>query len=97
MKETDTMTLTYATLTLDLPFVESKKGRRAILNTIKERLSKMNCSLLDISGEYPKEAEIALSFLALTEQDARQKLETIETALAAKFPDLHIALAFEFL
>ena len=40
----------------ELPFVFSLKERRKILNSIKEKLKKFNVSVLDISGEYPKEA-----------------------------------------
>ncbi len=92
-----TMTLTYATLTIDLPYVSSKKGRRAVLNSIKERLSAMNCSVMDISGEYPKEAQIAISFLSPDEQSARQKIEKIETMLASRFPDIEVVIDYESL
>jgi len=91
------MTLTYATLRVDLPFVSSKKGRRAIINSIKERLSRLNCSLLDISGEYPKEAEIAISFLSFNEQSAISKIEKIETLLETKFPDIETTLTYDFI
>jgi len=91
------MTLTYATLRLDLPFVSSKKGRRAIINSIKERLSKLNCSLLDISGEYPKEAEVAISFLSTNEQNAISKIEKIETLLATKFSEIEAILTYDFI
>ncbi|RUM45697.1 MAG: DUF503 domain-containing protein [Hydrogenimonas sp.] len=89
------MTLTYATLRLDLPFVASKKGRRAIINAIKDRIGTLNCSILDISGEYPKEAEIAIAFLASDEQSVQQKIEKIETILATKFPEVEIELTYE--
>ena len=91
------MTLTYATLTIDLPYASSKKGRRAVLNAIKERLSKMNCSLLDLSGEYPKEAAVVVAFLTPTQQDARDKIEKIETMLASRFPDLEVTIDYETL
>ena len=91
------MTLTYATLTLDLPYVASKKGRRAVLNAIKERLSSMNCSLLDVSGEYPKEGEIAIAFLSPDEQSAKQKIEKIESLIASRFPDIQTTLDYEIL
>ena len=91
------MTLTYATLTIDLPFAESKKGRRSILNSIKERLSHMNCSVLDISGEYPKEAQIAVAYLSPSEQEAKQKIEKIETLLQNRFPDIHAEITYDYL
>ncbi len=43
----------------ELPFAFSLKDRRKIINSIKSRLKKFNVSMLDISGEYPKEASIA--------------------------------------
>ncbi len=91
------MTLTYASLRIDLPFVESKKGRRALLNSIKERLSKMNCSVLDLSGEYPKEAEIGIAFLSPDRQHAEQKIEKIETMLASRYPEIQTELTYELL
>ena len=91
------MTLTYATLRVDLPFVSSKKGRRAIINSIKDRLSKLNCSLLDISGEYPKEAEIAISFLSSNEHSAISKIEKIENLLETKFPEIEAILTYDFI
>jgi uncharacterized protein YlxP (DUF503 family) len=91
------MTLTYAALRLDLPFVTSKKGRRAVLNSIKERLSHMNCSLLDLSGEYPKEAEIGIAFLSPDEQRAKHKIEKIETMLESRFPEIQTELNYELL
>jgi uncharacterized protein YlxP (DUF503 family) len=91
------MNLTYATLTIDLPYVSSKKGRRAILNSIKERLSAMNCSVMDISGEYPKEGQIAIAFLSGDEQSAKQKIEKIETMLASRFPDIQTVIDYELL
>ncbi len=91
------MTLTYATLTIDLPFAESKKGRRSVVNSIKERLSRMNCSVLDISGEYPKEAQIALSFLSRSEREAKQKIGKIETMLESRYPDIRSELTYDHL
>ncbi len=91
------MILTYATLRVDLPFVESKKGRRAVLNSMKERLMKMNCSVLDLSGEYPREALIALAFLSPDRDQAASKIEKIERMLESRFPDIETELSYEFL
>ncbi len=89
------MTLAYATIRVDLPTAESKKGRRAILNSLKERLSKMNCSVLDISGEYPKEALIAIAFLSTDEQRAKQKIEKIEKMFELRFPEIEMEISYE--
>ena len=91
------MTLTYVNLRIDLPFVSSKKGRRAKIRSIKDRLSRLNCSILDISGEYPKEAEIAISFLTIDEQSAISKIEKIETILETKFPEIETTLTYDFI
>lgn len=91
------MTLIYADLTIDLPYVTSKKGRRAVLQGIKERLHRMNCSVLDASGEYPKEARIALAFLAPDDQSARQKLESIERMLEEHYPDLAVEVRYDII
>ncbi len=89
------MTLSYADLTIDLPYVTSKKGRRAVLQGIKKRLHRMNCSVLDISGEYPKEAQIALAFLSTDDQNAKQKIESVERMLEEHYPDLALELHYE--
>jgi len=89
------MTLTYADLTIELPYVTSKKGRRAVTESLKERLKKMNCSVLDLSGEYPKEAHLAIAFLALDEQSAHAKLESIERMMESRFPELQADLTYE--
>ncbi len=84
-------------ITLDLPYVESLKGRRKILNSIKERLSKLNISILDISSEYPKEAEIAIVFLALSEEDIQKRLQNIEKILDRYFSDIEYSISYEIL
>ncbi|WP_187648332.1 DUF503 family protein [Nitrosophilus labii] len=84
-------------ITLDLPYVESLKGRRKILNSIKERLSKLNISTLDISSEYPKEAEIAIVFLALSEEDIQKRLQNIEKILDRYFSDIEYSISYEIL
>ncbi|MCF6201681.1 MAG: DUF503 family protein [Hydrogenimonas sp.] len=89
------MTLTYATLTLDLPLIETKKGRRAVTNSIKERLKNMNCSVLDLSLEYPKEAAIAIAFLSENESSAHKKIEKIEQLIQNRWPHIEASLDYE--
>ena len=91
------MLIVHALLTLDLPHVTSLKGRRKIVNSIKERLRHKNLSVIDISGEYPKEAAIAICFLALSEPDARKKLQSIEETILRYHPDLSFDLSYEIL
>jgi len=76
--------LLYLTFTLD--DVTSLKGRRAFLNALKMRLGRMNLSLLDLSGDYPKEAQIAVAFLAPNAKEAAKRRESIETLIETHFP-----------
>ena len=84
-------------ITIDLPYVQSLKGRRKIINSIKDRLSKMNLSVLDISSEYPKEAEIAIAFLTLSENDIQKKIQSIEKILDRYFSDINYEISYEIL
>ena len=66
---------------IDLPYVESLKGRRSVLSGIKEILKKLNVSVLDISSEYAKEAELAVVYAAANERLCNQRFQTIENLL----------------
>ena len=66
---------------LELPYVNGLKGRRAIVNSIKDKLKKLNLSILDISGEYVKEADIAICYLAPNSKEAIKYITTIESIL----------------
>ncbi len=66
---------------LDLPYASGLKGRRAIVNSIKERLKRLNISVLDISSEYVKEADIAICYLAPNSKESAKYLEKIESIL----------------
>jgi uncharacterized protein YlxP (DUF503 family) len=78
-----------------LPHVSSLKGRRALLNAIKERLKKFNLSQLDLSGEYPKEATIAIIFLAPDEMHAIRQIEKIESMLESSYPEAEFSISYE--
>ena len=80
---------------MKLPYASSLKGRRAVLNAIKERLKKFNLSQLDISGEYPKEASIAVIFLSPGEKEAVQQLQKIESLLESSFPEVEFEISYE--
>ena len=82
-------------LHLDLPDVHSLKGRRSILNSLKERLKTFNVSVLDISSEYPKEATIALAFLSPDTVSAEQYRRKIETMIESRFPEHPCEIDFE--
>ncbi len=91
------MQIVYFLLTLDLPYVQSLKGRRKIVSSIKERLKNRNISILDASGEYPKEAQIAGVFLATSKTDIQKKLQSIEKILERYFSDIHYTLSYDII
>lgn len=82
-------------LHLDLPYVQSLKGRRSVTNSIKAKLKTFNLSLLDVSGEYVKEADIAFVFLSQNSLGAAQYLEKIEKMLERNFSEYRIELEYE--
>ena len=76
------MLVVHALLHLELPYVHSLKGRRAMLASIKDRLKRFNMAVADLSGEYPKEALIALLFFAADRDEIERKISKIEEILA---------------
>ncbi len=80
---------------LDLYDVSSLKGRRSVLNKFKEKLKRFNLSVMDISGEYAKEADIAFVFLSPTPLESARYREKIENALITLFPEYTIDLDYE--
>ena len=89
------MVILNAYIDMNLPFAQNLKGRRAVLNSIKEKLKKFNLSLLDISGEYPKEATIAIIFLAANETSVQQQIQKIEEVLERYFPEVEFDISYE--
>jgi len=82
-------------LHLDLLGVHSLKGRRSVVNKLKDKLKAFNVSVLDISSEYPKEAEVAIVFLSPNGLLAAQYREKIEVFLEKNFPHYNIDLEYE--
>jgi uncharacterized protein YlxP (DUF503 family) len=81
----------------ELPFVFSLKERRKILNSIKEKLKKYNVSVLDISGEYPKEASIAIIYGAFNAKQAAEIQRRIEEFLFKNFPEIEFIFDYEII
>ena len=81
----------------ELPFVFSLKERRRVLNSIKDKLKKFNVSTLDISGEYPKEASIAIVFAVHNEKQAGEIREKIENFLYKNFPEIEFYFDIEII
>lgn len=80
---------------MELPEVHSLKGRRSVLNSLKEKLKKFNVSLLDISGEYAKEADVAFVFLSHDARGAAQYREQIEAMLERNFSEYMYEMEYE--
>ncbi|HEO97736.1 MAG: DUF503 family protein [Campylobacterales bacterium] len=82
-------------LHMELPEVHSLKGRRSVLNSLNEKLKRFNVSLLDISGEYVKEADIAFVFLSHDARSSAQYREEIESMLSRNFSEYFYELEYE--
>ncbi|MEA3433192.1 MAG: DUF503 family protein [Campylobacterota bacterium] len=82
-------------LHLELPHVQSLKGRRSVTNSMKEKLKAFNLSVLDVSGEYAKEADIAFVFLSQNSLGSAQYREKIEKMLERNFSEYHFDLEYE--
>ena len=82
-------------LILHLPYVNSLKGRRKYINSLKEKLSKHNLSILDISKEYVKEADIAICFLAKDRASISKKIQTIENIIQKNYPEIEYEIDYE--
>lgn len=82
-------------LHLELPFVHSLKGRRSVTNSLKEKLKAFNLSVMDISGEYAKEADIAFVFLSPNSLKSAQYREKIINMLERNFSEYHFDLEYE--
>jgi len=89
------MLICHCTLHLELPDARSLKGRRSVTNGVKERLKAFNVSVMDLSGAYPKEADIAFVFLSPDARSAAQYRDTIEQMLERHFSELHYDLDYE--
>jgi uncharacterized protein YlxP (DUF503 family) len=81
----------------ELPFAFSLKDRRKIINSIKDKLKKFNVSILDISGEYVKEATLAIVFLAHNEKQAGEIKRRIEDFLFRNFPEIEFFIEEEII
>lgn len=67
---------------MELPDVSSIEEQRKILNSLKEKLKAFNISVLEISSETYKEADVAFVFLS---HDTKSMTQQIEHMLADNF------------
>ena len=84
-------------INIELLYVESKKGRRKIIHSIKDKLSRYNLSILDISSEYSKEATLAIAFLALSQSAIAKKIYSIEQILDKYLSEIEYEIDYEVL
>jgi len=80
---------------LDLPEIESLKGRRAVTNSLKQKLKSFNISVLDVSGSYAKEADVAFVFLSPTAMTSAQYRDKIEQMIERNFGEFIFELEYE--
>jgi len=80
---------------LDLPEIESLKGRRAVTNSLKQKLKSFNISVLDVSGSYAKEADVAFVFLSPTAMTSAQYRDKIEQMIERNFGEFMFELEYE--
>jgi len=78
----------------ELFYVNGLKGRRKIISSLKEKLSKYNLSLLDISSSYVKEARLAFCFLAFSKDDISKKISTIQKVIEKNFPEIEYEIDY---
>lgn len=72
---------------IELPQIHSLKGRRAVTNSIKEKLKAFNVSVIDLSGEYAKEADIGFVFVSPNTLKSAQYREKIDSMLERNFSE----------
>ena len=87
--------ITIGEINLTLPFVHSKKERRAITNHIVDKLKRLNISVLDSSGEYPHEALIAFAFIRADKLNSDNAIEKINDIILEKVPEDCFDIEFE--
>jgi uncharacterized protein YlxP (DUF503 family) len=80
---------------LELPEIVSLKGRRAVTNSLKEKLKKFNVSVLDVSGEYAKEADIAFAYLSPNALTSAQYRDKIENMIQRNFSEFMFDIEYE--
>lgn len=87
--------ITIGEINLTLPFVHSKKERRAIINHIVDKLKRLNISLLDSSGEYPHEALIVFTFIRSNKMNSDNAIVKIEDIILERVPEDSFTIEFE--
>ncbi len=89
------MKMVYMSILLDLPYAQSLKGRRSIVNSIIDKLKRKNLSVLDVSGSYTKEAEIAIAYLSPNSIESAKLRRDIEDLLESKSSEYIYDIVYE--
>jgi uncharacterized protein YlxP (DUF503 family) len=89
------MVLTSGIIHAELYDIETIKGRRRIVSSIKSRLSSRNISLLDIGPGETREADIAFAFLSHSPKESAEKIVKIEKSLHSVFPQYDFVVEYE--
>ncbi len=89
--------ITIGEINLTLPFVHSKKERRAIINHIIDKLKRLNISILDSSGEYPHEVLIAFTFIRSDKLNSDKTIVRIEDIILERVPEDSCTIEFEII
>ena len=87
--------ITVGDIELNIPFVNSKKERRAIVNHIVDKMKRSNISVIDNSGEYSHEALIAFTFVRSDNINTNKTIEKIENILFEKISDECFEISYE--
>ncbi len=82
-------------INLTLPFVQSKKERRAIINHIVDKLKRLNISLVDTSGEYPHEALIVFTYIRSDKLSSDNTIVNMEDIILERVPEDCFTIEFE--
>lgn len=82
-------------LELELPFVHGLKERRKLLHSLKERLKKFNASVIDLSGEYPREGQIGVAVACGSEESAAGALEKIRRFMDSEAFEYEYTIQYE--
>ncbi len=91
------MLLVNMQISLYLPYATSLKGRRKVINSIKERLKRLNISILDVSREYVKEGELAIAYLSFNQKGVEQIEQSIEKVLDRYIGEIEYEISKEVL
>jgi len=91
------MILSNCILHIELPEAHSLKGRRSVTASIRDRLKKFNVSVLDISGEYVREGDLAFAFLAHDARQAARYLQSVEMTLSRYYGEYEATVEYEIL